>query len=277
MFKKAQNMDTFGFTQKKWLTLPPATRARHLLVWLTQVYQKLVTNRVSHDGLGLFAQQYNQILKWTDADVFIPPGSDLPKKWIEAVSDQIQRHRQKTGMPVKDHDLLEKIVTCDKASPASKVDIDCHVALDGFRSLFNVGSIFRICDAAGFSSLILGNTVGKEDPRVQKTAMGSTQWVNQESTPDLYTTLMEKKKRGYSIVGIETVENAIPFDKMDWKQNTIIVLGNEEYGISSHTLPACDAFVYIPMHGRKNSVNVACAASVICFAMAQALTARNKV
>ncbi len=268
-------MDTFGFTQKKFMSLSNENRHRHLINWLTQFYQKLTTNRVHHDALIQFACQYRQILKWTNMAPFIEPASDEPRLWIEAISDQIQAHRIETGAPIKDPDLLVPIQTLDIETPVPHENIDCHVALDGLRSLFNVGSIFRTCDATGFNSVILANTNGKEDPRVRKTAMGSCEWVDQEKTCDLFETLMEKKENGYTIIGVETIKGACPYDEMPWGEKTIVVFGNEEYGISSHALTACDAFVYLPMFGRKNSINVATAAGVVCFQMVRTITAQK--
>ena len=169
-------------------------------------------------------------------------------------------------MGLTDPALLPRVETGDKkASRFQAPAIEIMVALDGLRSLFNVGSIFRTCDAAGVKGIILGNTPGKEDPRVAKTAMGSQEWMAQEKTEDLFQTLMEKKKQGFTILGVETVEGAIPCQGMDWPPKMVLVMGNEEYGISPQVLGACDAFVSIPMFGKKNSMNVANAAAVVLF------------
>lgn len=267
-------MDTFGFTKKKWRTLPQKSQLRHLIKWLTHCYEKLATNRISPKGRQLFAAQYNKVMGWTGLPAAQFPDPADTRAWLEAVSDLIQSLRLAAGKPATDVDLLKNVHINDRSAPLQPRTIDCHLALDGLRSLFNVGAMFRICDAAGFSSLILGRTLGKENPRVQKTAMGAQNWVIQEKTDDLYTALLAKKAQGYQVVGIETMDTARSFDEIIWTEKTVVVLGNEEYGISSHTLPACDAFAYIPMHGRKNSINVACAASVICFHIAGALAAK---
>lgn len=259
-------MDAFGFTKKKLLSLSKKNQHRHLIHWLSLLYQKLTTNRVRKTTLELFTCQYNQILSWTEMAPFIPPPSTAPRLWLETVSDRIQYHRTGAGAVVRDPDLLAPVRrTRDLPGPSNIPDMDCHVALDGLRSLFNVGAVFRTCDATGFSSVILGNTCGRENPKVRKTAMGSHLWVGQEKTGDLYETLMKKKKNGYTVTGVETVRGAVPYDETGWEKKTIIVFGNEEYGMSSHVIPACDRFVYLPMSGRKNSVNVAAAVSVVCF------------
>jgi len=264
-------MDTFGFTKKKLKSLPIKTQNRHIIKWLTEFYQKLITNRINPVLIDLFTSQYQQILNWTEMNPFIKPESNNIRLWIEIISDRIHYHRIATGNAIRDYDLLEKVQTNDSALSCNHVDFDCHVALDGLRSLFNVGSIFRTCEAAGFNSIILGNTLGKEHPGVQKTAMGAHEWVEQEKTDDLAQTLLGKKEKGFQIIGVETIKEARPFNDMPWRKKTIVVFGNEEYGISSHVMETCDTFVYIPMFGRKNSINVANAVSVICFQIARSL------
>lgn len=265
-------MDAFEFTKKKLISLCPETRNKHIISWLSGFYQKLTTNRVNPASLDLFCRQYNEILDWTGMKAFIKPESNTTRSWIESISDRIHFHRTALGTPVRDPDLLEMIQTDDTLFPCHHQNFNCHLALDGLRSLFNVGSIFRTCDAAGFKSIILGNTKGKEHPGVKKTAMGSHKWIEQEKTQDLAQTLLEKKEKGFRIIGVDTIKDALPFYDMPWEDNTILVFGNEEYGISSHVRRVCDDFVHIPMYGKKNSLNVANAVAVICFNVAGSLS-----
>lgn len=269
-------MDGFPFTKKKFLSLSLENQNKRLVQWLTGFYQKLTTNRMDSASLALFARQYNDILAWTGMEAFIPPGAGDVRAWMECISDRIHLHRSAPGRVLRDHDLLEPVRIGDAGRSPVPGKINCHMALDGIRSLYNVGSIFRICEAAGFSSLILGNTLGKDHPGVRKTAMGAEKWVDQEITADLTGCLLIKKKAGFRIIGIETMENAKTFHAFPWQDNTILVFGNEEYGISSHVLAVCDDFVHIPMSGKKNSINIAAAAAVICFQVAAAVSISSR-
>ena len=258
----------FFLYKKKFLSLSLENQNK----WLTGFYQKLTTNRMGKAPCALFTRQYNEILTWAGMELFIRPGTDSTRDWMECISGRIHLHRSALGHILRDHDLLEPVRTGDAdRSPVSR-NINCHMALDGIRSLYNVGSIFRICEAAGFSSIILGNTLGKDHPGVQKTAMGAEKWVDQELVTDLAWCLLTKKKAGFIMMGIETAQNARAFHEFPWQENTILVFGNEEYGISSHVLEICDDFVHIPVFGEKNSINIAAAAAVICFQVAVSLS-----
>ena len=139
-----------------------------------------------------------------------------------------------------------------------------------------MGAIFRTCDAGGFESLILGNIPGGQHPTIQKTSMGTSTWMPHQTTHDLAGVLLDMKQKGFPIIGIETTDNACPHSLYPWPEKGITVLGNEEYGISSHVMRVCDDFVHIPMLGRKNSINVANAASVIVFQVAAFFTRQHR-
>jgi 23S rRNA (guanosine2251-2'-O)-methyltransferase len=258
-------MDSFGFTRKKFLSLAEKNQHRHLIAWLSGFYQKLATNRVEITAFDQFCSQYETLLGWIKAPSPIRP-SQGTRRQIEYISDAIQFHRKASGTPLRDDTLLGQISLPDRTIPGEPLlNTEYQVALDGLRSLFNVGSIFRTCDAAGVRSVILGNTLGHEDPRVQKTAMGAQKWVTQEKTSDLAQTLMEKKKQGFRIIGLETIPGSIPYQEYTWPSKAVFVFGNEEYGISSHVMAALGDIVHIPMFGIKNSLNVANAMAVILF------------
>ena len=263
-------MDNFGFTRKKFNGLKADTQHRHLIKWLSRCYQSLRGNRVESAQFTAMVDQYNTALAWMELPPRPEPDSG-GKAWFAFVSDAIHFHRTCLGQCPKDDGLLPLVSTADRtdSSPLSPRR-EIIVALDGLRSLFNVGSIFRTCDAAGVSGLILGNTPGGDHPRVAKTAMGTQEWMPQESVEDLYQALMDKKARGFTILGVETADGALPCQKVEWPDKLILVLGNEEYGLSPQTMAACDGFVTIPMFGRKNSLNVANAAAVVLFQAALA-------
>ncbi len=264
-------MDTFGFTKKKFLSLSEKNRHRHLIAWLSKFYQKLSASRVTEKGFSQFLSQYETLLTWME------PGfqksvhgplmeSGHTKSSMAYVSDAIHFHRQGAGIAAKDHNLLEPMATGDRAKAKNPPpDMEYQVALDGLRSLFNVGSIFRTCEAVGVETIILGNTLGKENSQVQKTAMGSQEWISQEKTKDLAQTLMEKKSKGFRIIGVETMSGSSPCQNYVWPKKAILVVGNEEYGISPHVLRVVQDMVHIPMYGKKNSLNVANATTAILY------------
>ncbi len=135
------------------------------------------------------------------------------------------------------------------------------------RSLYNVGSIFRTCDAIGAEKLYLaGYTASpKEQPlRLAKTALGAEMAVPWEKKIILAPTLHELKKQGYEIIGLEkTKTTSMDFRKWRPKDKVAIILGNEVRGISAHIQKSCDKIIHLPMLGDKESLNVSVAFGAI--------------
>ncbi|HPG65230.1 MAG TPA: RNA methyltransferase [Candidatus Hydrogenedentes bacterium] len=141
-----------------------------------------------------------------------------------------------------------------------------HVVLDNFRSAYNVGSAFRTCDAAAVEHILLcGMSAHPPHKKIEKTALGAfdyVPWTYHERTTSAIECL---KADGIPVVAIETADDAIPHVEFVWPQPVAVVFGNEVTGISAHALKACDAVVAIPMHGYKNSINVATAVGIVLY------------
>ena len=265
-------MTPFPFTKKKFSGLSDQGKNRWLIRWLSSVYQTLLTNRIEPEFLTAFHGEYSRVMEWNGQKTALPPDTRDIRPWLEYISNAIHTIRTAAGEVPKDHQLLPRATHLDSPLESRKRQcMEYHLALDGLRSLFNVGSIFRTCDAAGVKSIILGSTPGHSHPTVRKTSMGASDWMPHQETSDLAGVLMKKKEVGLMVIGVETIPGSKNFHDFAWPKAGIIVLGNEEYGISSHLLAICDAVVHIPMYGRKNSLNVAAAAAVILFHLAGTL------
>jgi tRNA G18 (ribose-2'-O)-methylase SpoU len=87
-------------------------------------------------------------------------------------------------------------------------------------------------------------------------------WTYYERTADAIERVHET---GMPIVGIEVTPEAIPMPDYMWPRPVAILFGNEVSGVNEKTLARCDAVVCIPMHGFKNSINIATAFGIILF------------
>ena len=149
------------------------------------------------------------------------------------------------------------------------------VVVDGVRSLWNVGSIFRTADACGVRRLVLCGISGCP-PRaeISKTALGAEETVAWEYVPDPLAALRALEAEGYRTVALEATPRAVPVGELAWPRQVCLVVGNEVAGISPPVLEACRAHVAIPMRGAKDSLNVAVAFGVAAYHVAMALEAR---
>ena len=131
------------------------------------------------------------------------------------------------------------------------------VAIDNLRSAFNVGSILRTCECLGVEKVLFsGYTATPDEPKVQKTSMGTSEVVEWERVEDLAARLVEYKERGYQVIALETVPGSPEIFKSELKQPVVLILGNERYGIAKTLLEQADQIVQLPVYGGKNSLNV---------------------
>lgn len=142
------------------------------------------------------------------------------------------------------------------------------VLLNNIRSLHNVGSIFRTSDGAGVSKLFLcGQTGYPPRPDISKTALGAEEVVDWEYWIDPIECIEHLKKKGVQIVALEQTKGSIDYKKFKPEYPLCLVVGNEIDGVSDELLDLCDAFIEIPMRGKKQSLNVSVAFGVAIYAL----------
>lgn len=140
------------------------------------------------------------------------------------------------------------------------------VVLDNIRSMYNVGSVFRTCDAFNAEKLYLcGITACPPHKEINKTALGATESVAWEHIEDAATLLQQLKRSGYKILAVEQVDESQRLQKFDFSVagKIALVLGNEVFGVDDRLLPLCDGAIEIPQFGTKHSLNVSVAAGIV--------------
>jgi tRNA G18 (ribose-2'-O)-methylase SpoU len=140
--------------------------------------------------------------------------------------------------------------------------------LHNIRSCYNVGAIFRTCDAVAIEKIYLTGytpTPERNPEKIRKTALGAENTVKWEYERNVGKLLEKLKKEGIKIVALETEESALPYFKFKPKFPLAILVGNEIRGIDKRTLKKVDFIVKIPMFGKKESLNVAIAFSIFAY------------
>jgi tRNA G18 (ribose-2'-O)-methylase SpoU len=140
------------------------------------------------------------------------------------------------------------------------------VILDNIRSLHNVGSIFRTCDAFRIEKIYLcGLTNTPPHPDIHKTALGaefSMEWTYYDDTLQLVITL---QKSGYTVFSIEQAHGSTSLDQLmfDPTKKYAVILGNEVKGVQQSVVDQSNGCIEIPQFGTKHSLNVSVAAGIV--------------
>jgi 23S rRNA (guanosine2251-2'-O)-methyltransferase len=143
------------------------------------------------------------------------------------------------------------------------------VILDDVRSMHNVGSAFRTCDAFAIEALYLcGYTPAPPHRDIHKTALGATEtvvWKNFTTTMDAVTAV---RTEGYKIFAVEQAHKSTMLNKLNWKGEKIaLVFGNEVTGVNEEVLKMVDGCIEIPQWGAKHSLNISVSVGVVLWEM----------
>jgi TrmH family RNA methyltransferase len=149
-----------------------------------------------------------------------------------------------------------RIPTNSKFSTAGRI-----VALDGITDPGNLGTIIRLCDWFGISTLLCSSdTVDCYNPKVVQATMGSLAQVNCVYM-DLVPFLRETEK---PIYGTLLSGNSIYETPLD--PEGILLMGSESHGLSDEVKSCIQHALTIPRFGSENgaeSLNVAIAAAIV--------------
>lgn len=139
------------------------------------------------------------------------------------------------------------------------------VILDNIRSLNNVGSIFRTCDAFAIEKLILCGITAKPPHReIRKTAIGATESVNWEYAESTIEAIKSCIALGYDCYAIEQTEKSISLQDLNLKNKRVaLVFGNEVDGVSQDSINHCGGSIEVPQWGTKHSFNVSVTAGIV--------------
>lgn len=149
---------------------------------------------------------------------------------------------------------------------AHPVTYDLVAVLQSVEYPANVGSVFRVADAAALTELVLtGITPTPPHPAIEKVGRAKDMRVVWRYEQDAAAALITLKGQGYHIVAVELTENAVPYHTYQYPARTCLVVGHEDHGVTKATLAHCDGAVFLPMYGQGLSLNVHVALSIVVY------------
>ena len=164
----------------------------------------------------------------------------------------------------------------DRASFSQKPRLPLTVVLDQVRQAYNIGAIFRLCDAILAESLVVaGVEVDLRKRHLVQAARGTQHWTPWAQVDAAEVAVAKAKADGYQIVVVELASNSIPPEDFVPVFPVCVVLGGERGGVSPAVMKLADAVIEIPMRGMANSINVATAAAIVLYSIASRATPRG--
>ena len=147
------------------------------------------------------------------------------------------------------------------------------VVLEDIVDHANVGAVFRCVAALGFDGVILAPRCA--DPlyrRAVKVSMGAVLAVRYGRLADWRAGLAEVRADGFRLLALTPDPAALPIGTVSAAvapaDKLALLIGGEGHGLSSRWLDAADQAVQIPMSRGVDSLNVASAAAIACYLLA---------
>lgn len=185
----------------------------------------------------------------------------VPKAKLDAMSQTMAHQGLICQVAMQKYYDIDELI--DEAFSERKDPI--ILIMDEIQDAYNLGSIFRIAEAASISGIILPKRrqVGL-DAVVAKASAGATSHVKVAKVNNIVQTMELLTKRGFWIADtIMDGENV--FTCKHTQGPLAIVIGNEGRGVSPLVSKKCDFHLTIPMLGKLNSLNAAVASGIIIF------------
>ena len=195
-------------------------------------------------------------------------------------------------------------LTLEEFKEAEKLSL--IVVLDDVRSLYNVGSVFRSCEAFRVEAVYLcGITATPPNTEIHKTALGGEDSVDWEYFKTTEEAVEKLKQKGYFVYSIEQVEGSTKLQNLpeaheelfkqekesekqekesekqgkesEKQENSsllkgyAVIFGNEVKGVKQNIVDMSDGCLEIPQFGTKHSLNVSVTAGIVVWEFAKLL------
>jgi TrmH family RNA methyltransferase len=133
----------------------------------------------------------------------------------------------------------------------------------------NLGAVLRVAGATAVSGVICCvGTVDPYNPKVVRASAGSLFHIPIVVSSDAPATLAALASAGFRLLGT-SARGGADYAEADLRARVALVFGNEAAGLPEDVMKALDGTVSVPMYGRAESLNVAMAATVLCFEAAR--------
>ncbi len=141
------------------------------------------------------------------------------------------------------------------------------VAFDGVSDPGNVGTMVRTCDWFGVDGILLGrNSVELYNPKVLRATMGGVFHLAIAEGVDLLSVASNARDMGYKVY-VTDQKGETHFDRVKYSAKSLIIFGNEAWGVSDQLKQLADVRITIRRYGAGESLNVGVACGVVLSAL----------
>jgi TrmH RNA methyltransferase len=136
------------------------------------------------------------------------------------------------------------------------------VVLEDVKNPHNLGAILRVCAHFGVQHVLAAGETPELSPAAMRTSEGGAEHVAVVHIGDGKNAIKRLKTLGFAVVATSSHTDT-PLTDTRLPKKLVVLFGSEGAGLSRALLDLADLHVLIPGSGALESLNVACASSVI--------------
>ena len=131
----------------------------------------------------------------------------------------------------------------------------------------NIGSLLRASDAFGIEKIYFCGSNIPIGRKMTKTSRATEKVVDFEVAENAFNIIKEFKNKGFQIIALEITSNSKAITEVSFTnhQPIILVIGDENFGISDDILKLSDNTIHINMYGQNSSMNVVQATTIALY------------
>lgn len=234
---------------------------------------------------GLFMAEGEKVVRRAMAAGYRPRSFLMAERWLASLADVLEV----SGAPVlvAPDDVLEEVTGYHvhrgalaamhrRVLPTLEEVVagaDRVLLLEAIVDHTNVGAVFRSAAGLGFDAVLVDPTCA--DPlyrRSVRVSMGTVFAVPWTRLTDLAGDLDRLRADGFTVAALAPRADAVTLGALAAAppHRLVLALGTEGAGLSQAALDRVDVTVQIPMSAGVDSLNVAAAAAVACYALSRA-------
>ncbi|MFA9558684.1 TrmH family RNA methyltransferase [Evansella sp. AB-rgal1] len=214
------------------------------------------------EGIHLIEEAFRAHLPMKE--LIVDADKDIPAKWkvsnipLVYVTSKVLKEICETETP-------QGFVAICELPDRENVPLETgkFLLIDGVQDPGNVGAMIRTADAAGMTGVIIGEgTVDPFNGKVIRSTQGSLFHIPVQKMM-LEDAVQLCKEHDIPVFG--TSLSGSTYNAIEPQENFALIVGNEGSGVTESLLSQTDQNLYIPIHGKAESLNVSIATGILLY------------
>lgn len=230
---------------------------------------------------GLFLAEGEKVVRRAVTAGFRPRSFLMAPRWLDSLSDVLDAHPE-VPCYVAPEDVIENVTGFhvhrgalaslhrppladmgELLTTARRV-----IVLEELVDHTNVGAIFRSAAAMNWDTVLLSPRCA--DPlyrRSVKVSMGAVFSMPYTRVHNWYEAPERLREAGFDVLALTPSDDAVDLDRVSHGDRVALLIGGEGHGLSARWMLDANRRVRIPMADGVDSLNVAAATAVACYAL----------